>query len=61
MAERTRNKLCCVSVEFVYVAVRLAWQWIKERGIFDVRVRAKRTKRAGSFGVWLKVTLYSVG
>ena len=28
------------SVEFIYLAARLAKQWIKERTIIDMRVRA---------------------
>ena len=40
--ERMRNKLCGVkSVGFTYLAACLARQWIKERGIIDMRVRAK--------------------
>ena len=51
--ERTRNKLygvwmkergiscMALSVGFTYLAACLARQWIKERGIIDMRVRAK--------------------
>ena len=28
-----------LSVEFIYLAACLAQQWIKERGIIDIRVR----------------------
>ena len=45
--ERTRNKLYGVSSGYVYLAVCLTPQWIKERGIIEMRV-------------WAKVTLYSV-
>ena len=39
--ERKRNKLYGVKlVEFIYLATRLARQWIKERGIIDMRVPA---------------------
>ena len=40
--ERTRNKLYgVISVEFIYLTARVARQWIKERGIIDMHVRAK--------------------
>ena len=51
--ERTRNKLygmrikeqgiSCMALSsgYTYLAVCLAPQWIKERGIIDMRVRAK--------------------
>ena len=40
--ERTRNKLYGVkSVGFTYLVACLARQWIKEREIIDMRVRAK--------------------
>ena len=42
MDERTRNKLyMALSSEYTCLAVCLALQWIKERGIIDMRVRAK--------------------
>ena len=42
---RVRLKVCLkgsvsLSVGFIYLAVRLARQWMKERGIIDMRVRA---------------------
>ena len=52
MDERTRNKLhgtwmkeqgiSCMALSsgYTYLAVCLALQWIKERGIIDMRVRA---------------------
>ena len=39
--ERMRNKLYGLSVELIYLTARLARQWIKERGIIDMYVRAK--------------------
>ena len=30
-----------LSVGFTYLAACLAWQWIREQGIIDMRVRAK--------------------
>ena len=42
---RVRLKVCLkgsvsLSVGFIYLAVHLARQWMKERGIIDMRVRA---------------------
>ena len=45
--------VCTLIVGFIYLVARLARQWI-ERGIIDMRA-----KRAGSFGAWFKVALYS--
>ena len=39
--ERTRNKLYGVSSGYTYLAVCLVPQWIKERGISDMRLRVK--------------------
>ena len=33
MDKRTKYKLFCLSVEYMYLAARLARQWIKERSI----------------------------
>ena len=43
---KERGKSCmALSVEFIYLAARLARQWIKERGIIDMRVRPNEPAR----------------
>ena len=41
--ERTRNKKSCMALSsgYTYLAVCFAPQWIKERGIIDMRARVK--------------------
>ena len=46
-------------IEFIYLAACLARQRIKNENNWYA-CRSKWAKRAGSFGVWLKVALYSV-
>ena len=42
---KERGMSCmALNVEFIYLAARLARQWIKERGIIDMRVRANEPK-----------------
>ena len=62
--ERTRNKLygvwmkergiscMALSVSFTYLVACLARQWIKERGIIDMRVRAKSGPLFCSLATW---------
>ena len=42
-----------LSAEFIYFAARLARQWMKERGIIDMHVRANEPNEPARLGSYI--------